>query len=275
MPRGTWNTHAHVIGGGSPYPLVSARSYTPPSVSPNDYIKMFDVVGFDFGITVQISVHGTDNRLILDALRRYPTRLRGVVPIKATESEALLLEMRDAGVSGVRLNELFGGSLTADQLQCIASRCRALSWHLDLALQGDRLRALAPVLRDVDIPIVIDHMGWCAAAGGIEQPNFKAVLEIAQMPKCWIKLSGAYRMSKLPFPFPDVGPFVRALAEAAPTRLLWGTDWPHVALTDPTRMPENLARWSKPWPCMSATRCCFMPFWSTIRSAGTVGPACR
>ncbi|MDB6001231.1 MAG: GntR family transcriptional regulator, partial [Rhizobacter sp.] len=144
----------------------------------------------------------------------------------------------DAGVCGVRINELFAGGASADQLQRIAKRCRPLGWHLDLALHGHRLRELAPTLRALDIRLVIDHMGWCPAEQGVEQPDFQAVLDLVRMDDCWIKLSGAYRMSAQPAPYADVAPFVRALAQAAPTRTIWGTDWPHTALTDPARMPD-------------------------------------
>ncbi|MDB5998838.1 MAG: GntR family transcriptional regulator, partial [Rhizobacter sp.] len=195
VPRGAWDTHAHVIGGDAPYPLLPQRSYTPPPVSADDYVAMLDTLDLDHGVAIQISVHGNDNRLLVDALRQHPTRLRGVVAIDGSESDEALADMRDAGVCGVRINELFAGGASADQLQRIAKRCRPLGWHLDLALHGHRLRELAPTLRALDVRLVIDHMGWCPAEQGVEQPDFQAVLDLVRMDDCWIKLSGAYRMS--------------------------------------------------------------------------------
>jgi len=238
MPSQAWDAHAHVIGGDASHPFVAHRGYTPASVSDDDYIAMLDTVGLEFGITIQISVHGTDNGLILGALRRHPTRLRGVVAISGHESDAELLAMRDAGVRGVRVNELFAGGANASHLQRIADRCRPLGWHVDLALHGHRLREIAPELRALDVPLVLDHMGWCPAALGVEHPDFQAVLALAAMDNCWTKLSGAYRNSLQAAPYKDAAPFVRALARVAPTRTIWGSDWPHVALTDPDRMPE-------------------------------------
>jgi 2-pyrone-4,6-dicarboxylate lactonase len=238
LPRGSWDTHAHVIGGDSQYPLVNERTYTPPTASVEQFVAMLETVGFDYGVVIQISVHGVDNRSLIDALRRFPARLRGVVAIDGTESESDLLTMKDAGVCGVRVNELFAGGSGVDQLQRIAERCKALGWHLDLALHGHRLRILAPVLRKLEMRLVIDHMGWCPAERGIGQADFQAVLDLVRMDDCWIKLSGAYRMSGMAAPYADVRPFVRALTEAAPDRAIWGTDWPHVALTDAARMPQ-------------------------------------
>ena len=39
------------------------------------------------------------------------------------------------------------------------------------------------------------------------------------------------------FPYPDTAVFARALVEAAPERLLWGSDWPHVMIR--TAMPND------------------------------------
>ncbi len=238
VPPGAWDTHAHVIAGDRAHPFVAGRAYTPPPVSADDYVDMLDTLGLTYGIVIQISVHGTDNGPIVQALQRHPTRLRGVGAIDGTESDADLLAMREAGVCGVRLNDLFSGGSGSSQLQVIAGRCRALGWHVDLALHGHRLRELAPVLRVLDVPLVIDHLGWCDAGQGVDQPDFQAVLELARLPNCWTKLSGAYRVSVQGAPYDDAAPFTRALARAAPSRVIWGSDWPHVALFDPARMPE-------------------------------------
>jgi predicted TIM-barrel fold metal-dependent hydrolase len=43
----------------------------------------------------------------------------------------------------------------------------------------------------------------------------------------WVKLSGADRISKEGPPYRDAVRFARALADYAPERVVWGTDWPH------------------------------------------------
>lgn len=55
--------------------------------------------------------------------------------------------------------------------------------------------------------------------------------------RAWVKLSAPYRTSRGPPPYEDMTPFVRALVEAAPDRLVWGSDWPHVLLE--TEMPND------------------------------------
>jgi 2-pyrone-4,6-dicarboxylate lactonase len=200
---------------------------------------MLDAVGITYGVVIQISVHGNDNRLIARALRQYPNRLRGVVSIDGSESQEELEALRPLGVCGIRINEHFSGGVGADQLQRLADRCRPLGWHLDLGLNGQRLRELAGVLRQIAIPLVIDHMGFCRAERGIEHAEFANVLELVQMPNCWIKLSGGYRLTSTRAPYEEIGPFVRALCRAAPDRTIWAADWPNVALNNPDTVPET------------------------------------
>jgi len=62
-----------------------------------------------------------------------------------------------------------------------------------------------------------------------------------------VKLTGPYRLTREPLPYPACDALAAALREAAPQRLLWGTDWPHVMLKG--RMPNDaqlvdlLERW--------------------------------
>ena len=62
------------------------------------------------------------------------------------------------------------------------------------------------------------------------------MLECLDTGRCWVKLSP--RCSAEPVvPFADVLPFVHDLVRRAPTRLLWGSDWPHPNYFNP--MPND------------------------------------
>ena len=71
----------------------------------------------------------------------------------------------------------------------------------------------------------------------VQQEPFKRLLNALRMDNCWVKISGAERISSAGPPFTDAVPFVHAVAEAAPDRVLWGTDWPHPNLKD--HMPDD------------------------------------
>jgi 2-pyrone-4,6-dicarboxylate lactonase len=90
-------------------------------------------------------------------------------------------------------------------------------------------------------------MGQPELKAGVDQPGFRALLELVVAGHAWVKLSGAYRID------PSVGhaaaaPFARALINAAPDRCLWGTDWPHTRCEldppDDGQLLDQLADWA-------------------------------
>ena len=52
-----------------------------------------------------------------------------------------------------------------------------------------------------------------------------ALLELARLDGCWIKVSGAERISAPPFN--AAVPIAARILAAIPDRVLWGTDFPH------------------------------------------------
>ena len=81
------------------------------------------------------------------------------------------------------------------------------------------------MVRALPVPFVIDHMGRVDASLGPDQPALRALLELARLDGCWIKVSGSERIS--PPPFSAAVPIAARIMAAAPDRVLWGTDFPH------------------------------------------------
>ncbi len=228
VPPGAVDTHAHVIGVPPAFPFTAGRSYTPPPATPDAYLAMLDATGMTHGVLVQVSVHGTDNRLMLDTLRATGGRLRGigVVPpdLARTDAEA----MKRAGVVGLRLNVLYGGGVGFDDLDDTEALCIEMGWHLQFLLDARTLPgALATRLSRLRVPFVVDHMGHFPADPA--EPGFQTLLSLVR-DGAWVKLSGAYRLA--PEPWQATIPLARALHEAAPDRCVWGSDWPNVSHWD-------------------------------------------
>jgi predicted TIM-barrel fold metal-dependent hydrolase len=71
-----------------------------------------------------------------------------------------------------------------------------------------------------------------AAMQGPRQPGFVEFLDfVRSCERCWVKLTGAYRISLEPG-FVDTVPLARALIDAAPERVIWGSDYPHLSFAD-------------------------------------------
>jgi predicted TIM-barrel fold metal-dependent hydrolase len=247
MPPGAVDTHAHVIGLPPDYPFVSERSYTPQAAPAGRYIGMLDGTGFTYGVLVQVSVHGSDNRLMLETLRAYPGRLRGVAVAPADLPSRAYVEMKDAGIVALRLNELFGGGIGFDQLERFDDLASDMGWHLQLLLSAETLTSLRGRLSRLKSHLVVDHMANVSVTKGVDDPGFQNLVDFVR-DGGWVKLSGGFRNTAEGPPYRDTVPFARALIDAAPTRCVWGSDWPHVAHWGPM-MPvadllDLLADWA-------------------------------
>jgi len=238
MPPGACDTHAHVISPSPDHPMAASRSYTPPPAPEAAYLAHLAAIGCDRGVLVQISVYGTDNRYLLEVLGRHPDRLRGVAVAAPGIGDRDLEAMHAAGIRGLRLNLAFpGAGLDLGAMEVLARRIAPLGWHLQFLFDGRDLPELLPRLARFACPCVLDHMGHLPATLGLGHPAFLAVRELVAGHGWWVKLSGPYRLSQTPG-WEDVVPLAQALVAAAPDRMLWGSDWPHVAMPHP---PDTLA----------------------------------
>lgn len=229
VPPGAIDTHAHVIGLPPEFPLVDSRSYTAPAATPEAYLHMLDATGMTFGVLIQVSAHGVDNRLMLQTLKAHPQRLRGVavMPLGLPDSE--YEKAKSAGVVGLRLNVLYGGGIGFDALEDYAALAKEMGWHLQFILDTRDLLSLAPRVARVPVPFVVDHMGhFPTAEVAPDDAAFQTLVSLVR-DGAWVKLSGAYRLSGDEPPYIDTVPYAQRLIEAAPDRCVWGSDWPHVA----------------------------------------------
>lgn len=236
-PQGACDCHAHVILPEADHPFVPNRSYTPPPATLDAYKAMHRRLGIERAVIVQPSVYGTDNSVTLDAIRDYGPSGRGIVVIEPTCDLAAIEEMDRSGVRGARINMLFQGGVSIEDLGSLAARIATVGWHLQLLIDGPTLAELEGRLETLPVPIVVDHMGHVQTRDGVEQPGFQALLRLVSTGRAWVKLSGNYRMSSQRPDFADVVPFARALIRAGAERMVWGTDWPHPAMTD--FMPDD------------------------------------
>jgi predicted TIM-barrel fold metal-dependent hydrolase len=127
-----------------------------------------------------------------------------------------------------------------------AQRCNAIGWHIQFLAKGAQLLELEPRIARLACPAVIDHFGMISPADGVAQPAFQAVLRLLRAGH-WVKLSGAYRVSQQASPYRDLVPYMQALVEAGPERLVWASDWPHVfvkgEMPHTTDLLDVLADW--------------------------------
>src|SRR6202042_3905600 len=120
-------------------------------------------------------------------------------------------------------------------------RMKARGWHVQLFSSLAMIAAIKDLVAASPVPAVFDHFGGAVAADGVDQPGFADLLELVKSGKAYVKISGAYRASKLAPDYPDAAPLAKALIAANAERIIWGTDWPHPnSVTPPGKKPTEL-----------------------------------
>ncbi|PLW78249.1 amidohydrolase family protein [Cohaesibacter celericrescens] len=239
-PSGAVDAHCHVFGPADVFPYAAERKYTPCDASKEQLFALRDHLGFSKNVIVQASCHGKNNDALLDALRSAGDKARGIAVVGPDISKAELLDMHAAGVRGVRFN--FVKRLVDDTprevFRAIVDKIKPLGWHIIVYFEPQDLHDLVPFLISLDITVVIDHMGRVDVSKGLSGQDFQEfVALLKEHDNFWTKVSCPERLSVKGPPYDDVIPFAHYLVEHFPTRVLWGTDWPHPNMK--SHMPDD------------------------------------
>jgi predicted TIM-barrel fold metal-dependent hydrolase len=235
------DSHFHVFGPAERYPYGTDIRYRPPLAPLDEYLKLARVLGCERFVFVQPSAYGRDNACMLDAMREMGVaKCRGIVDIDENAPDAEIERLNRAGVRGVRVNVNpikppepgFSKTMLA-RIERLDARCSEIGWMLDFLTPGWLTRELLPVLAKLKSRFTVAHMGMFLAKDGPQQPGFREFLAMVRSGErgCWVKFTGTYRMSVAPG-FTDVAPMARAVIEAAPDRIIWGSDYPHLSFAD-------------------------------------------
>ncbi len=248
--------HFHVFGPAERYPYGADLRYAPPLAPLEDYLALARQLGLERFVFVQPSAYGRDNRCMLEAMRAMGTaRCRGIVDIDERAPDAELERLHALGVRGVRINvapvkpfEAGYAERLLPRIERLAARCAEVGWQLDFLTPGWLTSELLPALARLELDFTIAHFGLFPARDGVEQAGFRELLDLLRHGngRCWVKLSGAYRVS-VARGFDDVAPMAAALIEVAPDRVIWGSDYPHLSFADRVSSVELfnlLGRWA-------------------------------
>jgi predicted TIM-barrel fold metal-dependent hydrolase len=239
-PPGGCDAHFHVFGPAERYPYGADLRYKPPHAPLEDFLALSRRMGFERYVFVQPSAYGRDNTCMLDAMRTVGEPCRGIVDIDEDAPDVEFDRLNRIGVRGVRVNVNpikppepgFSKTMLA-RIERLDQRCAEIGWMLDFLTPGWLTQELLPVMARLKARYTVAHMGMFLARDGAEQPGFRQFLDLLSKGngRCWVKLTGVYRMSVAPG-FADAAPLARALMARAPGRLIWGSDSPHLSFAD-------------------------------------------
>lgn len=221
--------HAHVFSRNLPMP-DRRRAPSGYDALPEDYLRILDANSMTHGVLVQPSFLGTDNSYLMESLRKFPDRFRGIAVVEPTVSAKQLDTMQRNGVVGIRLNLLGlpAPDFTSTAWQRLFKELLARKWQVEVHQVGRELKPTVDTLLAAGLNVVVDHFGRPDPKLGVDDPSFRYLLALGSTQRVWIKISGAYRNG-------SNGRGLEVAKAAMPllrqhygiNQLLWGSDWPH------------------------------------------------
>jgi D-galactarolactone isomerase len=226
-PANACDAHFHILDARFPTPEAA----TPPGMDVPGYRSLQQRIGTKRGVIVQAKHYRTDNTCLLDAIAQMGGDAVGIAVVHPEVSDAELARLNAGGVRGLRFS-LWNPAdtvTTVAMIEPLARRIAPLGWHVQLHMSGDQIVDTAALITRLPCPIVIDHMGRLPPSQGPAHPAFRVIAGLLEQGQTWVKLSGAYLNTEAGAPdYPDATRIAQAFVAAAPERLVWGSDWPHI-----------------------------------------------
>ncbi len=247
-PANACDCHMHIYDPR--FPPVNTGNRLQINASVAEYRLLQKRNGTTRTVIVTPAVYVTDNRVTLDAIATLGNA-RGVAVLHPTVTDAELKTLADGGVRGIRFTQFDPrtATTTIDMIEPLSKRVADLGWHVQIHMRGDQIADAADLLNRLPSPIVFDHMGRLPLPAPLDHPAFGVIQRLIDKGRTWVKLAGAYLDTSAGAPtYADKAKVAQAYLKAAPERMVWGSDWPHVNM-DGRDMPNDgglldlLAEW--------------------------------
>lgn len=231
MPAHACNAHLHIIDPAFPND-GNANSMIG---TVDTYRKIADELCLPRAVFVQAKPFALDNTCLLDAIQKFGVQnARGIAVVNSAVTDRELEDLHAAGVRGLRFSVWNPQNAVVSFEDCfpLSERCKHLGWNMQLHMSASQLFLHADTIRKLDCRIVVDHMGRMNPKLGIKDPAYPFLLEMIDCGNTWVKTSGPYLNTSLGKPWEDATSIAVGLANYAPERIVWGSDFPHVTERD-------------------------------------------
>ena len=245
MPANACNAHLHIIDPSFPNDGKAAAQIG----TVETYRVLAQQLDLPRAVFVQAKPFAVNNACLLDAIQKFGAdNARGIAVVNSTVSDRELEQLHDGGVRGLRFSvwNPQNAVVSFEDCQPLSERVKHLGWNMQLHMSASQIAQHADVIRRLDCKVVIDHMGRLDPALGVKDPAYTFLCEMVDKGNTWIKLSGPYLNTRTGAPWTDATETAIAIAELAPERVVWGSDFPHVTekvKPDEAGLTELIGTW--------------------------------
>ncbi len=228
-PANTCDSQFHVFGAVDKYPIRPGAVYCTPEATIDAALKLHRTLGIQRGVIVQSSAYGMDFSILYDALAQAGPNYQACVVIDDSVSDKELQKLHDAGVRGARFNfwKVLNLVPTPDQFKRSIARIESMGWYAKLHMPVDEMIEMQELFHPLKLNVVMDHFGRPEFDRGLSHPSIKFITDLLRKGNWWMMLSNGDRWSAKGKPWDDAVEFAKHYIDAAPDRMIWGSDWPH------------------------------------------------
>ena len=235
-----WN--AHIFSPDTQrYPFHPKATYQPDvSEQPDDplaaYLRRLEEEGIDRAVIVHPEPYGDDHSLILDCLQQEPERLRGTSLFypkdpKAPQKLAELVQ-REPHIVSTRFHAHRGKETYLDTfadagVRALWKKAVDLGLVIELHIGPSYAQQASEAIRAFPgSTVLIDHLAEPHLGNAVEYAH---ILELAQLPEVYMKLSGLNHFAEDAPLYTSARPFTRQVIQAfGPERMVWGSGTPAI-----------------------------------------------
>ncbi|MBO0142157.1 amidohydrolase family protein [Agrobacterium sp. Ap1] len=242
LPQGAVDTQMHMYLPG--YPSLPGGPGLPAGAlpDPDQYRQLMQWLGIDRVIITQGNAHQRDNSNLVACLDIMGDVARGVGIIDGNTNDAEMVRLSEAGIVGARIMDLPGGAVDLKELETVDAKAAAHGWMLAVQFDGSNILHHEARLANLKSRWVFDHHGKFFSGVTPDSEEISAVKRLIDAGNCWFKFAGVYESSKTGGPdYADIAAVAREIANYAPERIVWGTNWPHNLAREQADYPDDAA----------------------------------
>jgi D-galactarolactone isomerase len=197
-----------------------------------DYRQVQQRLSLERVVVTQSNAYQFDNRSILQGVAEIgQEQARAIVAVAPDVTESQLDALHAQGARGARIMQLPGGAVGMSGLAAVEARIKAFGWHLMVQFNSREINDYAEILRAIETDYIIDHIGKFMPPVDVNDPRVDQILSLLDRGNAWVKICGGYETSLSGGPdYADVSPIAKRIIQHAPERVIWGSNWPHVAV---------------------------------------------
>jgi predicted TIM-barrel fold metal-dependent hydrolase len=242
IPPHACDCHTHYYGDPKEFPVSPQHVYMPEGMKTEEMASLHRALRMERVVIVTPSVYAADNSPTLFGMKAH-SNARGIAVVNDKTTDDDIDAMYRAGFRGARIIVTATGlpdpSSARPIYQAAADRFKKHNWMIEIYANLALVSAIKDLVKTSPVPTVIDHFGGLKAELGLQQPGFSDLVELVRSGSSYVKISAPYRSSTKAPDYPDMAPYAKALIEANPDRILWGTDWPHPNAPAPGANPND------------------------------------